>query len=224
MLSASVILAFLALVMSFPISLGTSFLITSIAPARLRLFLMHAVRMMTGVPTVVYSFAALFLLVPLMRNILGHGSGLGLLTAAPVLGLLIAPTMIIFFVNTFNMVDQRLILAADSLGASPVQKILYIVLPNSWPGILNGMLLGFARAAGDTMVSLMLTGNSPAPVETITGSARTLTSHIALVLAFDFDSMEFKSVFVCGLVLYLFTALSMIFFRMCAATSSRMRS
>ncbi len=223
MLAASTILASLSLALSFPVSLFTSFFITAVAPRQLRMVLLYIVRFMTGIPTVVYSFAALFLLVPLMRAILGRGSGMSILTAVPVLSLLIAPTMIIFFVNSFQRIPSSTILAADSLGATPVQKVLYVIVPQAWPGILNGLLLGLGRAIGDTMVSLMLAGNSPTVPQSLADSARTLTAHIGLVLAFDFDSMEFKSVFVSGLVLYVSTAIIMSIFRITSTISTGRR-
>lgn len=217
MLTTSLTLAILSMLISFPVSLGCSFIITSLAPVRLRRVLLTVIRVMTGIPTVVYSFAALFLLVPLMRNLIGHGSGMSILTAAPVLALVIAPTMILFFVNSFNKVSSSFTLAVDALGGSEIQKLLYVIIPQAWPGIVNGVLLGFGRAMGDTMVSLMLAGNSTAVPESVTESARTLTAHIALVMAFDFDSMEFKSIFVCGLFLYILTAALMLLFRMSTA-------
>ena len=213
MLVASLTLAILSLLLSFPVSLGMSFLITSLAPSKLRRFLLAVVRVMTSIPTVVYSFTALFILVPIMRNLMGFGTGMSLLTAAPVLALVVAPTMILFFVNSINNVSSNFTLAADALGSTKVQKLLYIILPQAWPGILNGTLLGFGRAIGDTMVSLMLAGNSTAYPNSIAESGRTLTAHIALVMAYDFDSMEFKSIFVCGLFLYLLTAFLMLAFR-----------
>ncbi len=214
MLIISLTLATLSMLISFPVSLGCSFVITSLAPVRLRRILLAIIRVMTGIPTVVYSFAALFLLVPIMRNLVGHGSGMSILTAAPVLALVIAPTMILFFVDSLNKVSSSFTLAVDALGGSEIQKLLYVILPLAWPGIVNGVLLGFGRAMGDTMVSLMLAGNSTAVPESMTESARTLTAHIALVMAFDFDSMEFKSIFVCGLFLYILTAALMLLFRM----------
>ncbi len=214
MLLSSLTLASLSMLISFPVSIGCSFIITALAPIRLRRVLLAMIRVMTGIPTVVYSFAALFFLVPLMRNLIGHGSGMSILTAAPVLALVIAPTMILFFVTSFNKVSPRFTLAAEALGCSKIQKILYVILPQAWPGVINGVLLGFGRAMGDTMVSLMLAGNSTAVPEAVTDSARTLTAHIALVMAFDFDSMEFKSIFVCGLSLYLLTAALMLLFRL----------
>ncbi|WP_028582784.1 PstC family ABC transporter permease [Desulfogranum japonicum] len=221
MLVTSTLLAVLSMLISFPISLGTSFLITSLAPLKIRQILMGAVRVMTGIPTVVYSFAALFLLVPIMRNIFGHGTGMSILTASPVLALVTAPTMILFFVSSLNKVPASYTLAADALGGSQVQKLLYVMVPQAWPGILNGTLLGFGRAIGDTMVSLMLAGNSPAYPDSITDPARTLTAHIALTMAYDFDSMEFKSIFVCGLSLYLITAILMLLFRLMTSHVSK---
>lgn len=221
MLAATLKLAILSMLISFPLSLGVSFLITSLAPPRLKRILLGVVRVMTSIPTIVYSFAAIFLLVPVMRSLMGHGNGMSILTAAPVLALVTAPTMILFFVNSFNNVSSSFILAADALGGSRVQKLLYVILPQAWPGILNGALLGFGRAIGDTMVSLMLAGNSTAYPDSITESARTLTAHIALVMAFDFDSMEFTSIFVCGIFLYLLTAVLMLLFRMTTAYLTR---
>ncbi len=221
MLKTSVVLAGLAMLVSFPLSLGCSFVITSLAPIRFRTFLLVVVRMMTGIPTVVYSFAALFFLVPIMRLVNGGGTGMGILTAVPVLALVIAPTMILFFVNSFTKVSSSYTLAVDALGGNGIQKLLYVILPQAWPGVVNGVLLGFGRAIGDTMVSLMLAGNSTAIPQSISEPARTLTAHIALVMAFDFDSMEFKSIFVCGLMLYLICALLMFLFRISTSWVTR---
>lgn len=214
MLMASVLLAFLSLAIGFPVSLGCSLLITVLAPRRLRMLLFGMVRLMAGIPTVVYSFAALFLLVPLMRALIGRGSGLSLLTAAPVLALLIVPTMVIFLVAGFEKVNRASLLALDALGGSRVQKIIHILLPGAWPALVNGTLLGFGRAMGDTMVSLMLAGNSTAVPSSLADSARTMPAHIALVMASDFDSLEFTSIFACGLLLYLVTGLLMLLMRL----------
>ena len=82
-----------------------------------------------------------------------------------------------------------------------------IILPYAWKGILTGLILGFGRAVGVTLIALMISGNSIAFPGDILDSARTLTAHIALVTAADFDSMEFKTLFVCALTLYLLTCL-----------------
>lgn len=207
MLIGSVSISFLALVISFPISLGTSFMATTLAPRKMRKAIVILVRFMSGIPTVIYGFVAVFLLVPFMREYISGGSGFTILTASLVLALLIAPTMIIFFVSGLGSVDKRYLQAVDALGASAIQRLLYLQLPQAFPAIISGTIMGLGRAMGDTLISLMLAGNSVAVPDGVTDSARTLTAHIALVIAADFDSIEFKTIFCCGLCLYIFTVI-----------------
>ncbi len=205
MMLGSFSMALLALFFSLPISLGTACVVTTFAPFGARKTLLAMVRFMAGIPTVIYGFVAVFLLVPFMRDHITGGSGLNILTASLVLALLIAPTMIVFFVNGIRNVQPGYGLAADALGATPAQKLLYLQLPQAWQTILAGIIMGFGRAVGDTLISLMVAGNSIAPPNSIVDSGRTLTAHIALVIAADFSSMEFKTIFASGLVLYTFT-------------------
>lgn len=206
MLHTSITLSILALLVSLPISLGTSVVTHVLAPPWLRKFLVYFVQLMAGIPTVVYGFVSIFLLVPIMREYITMGSGMSLITASFVLGLLIAPTMIVLFTHGFTCVPQKQILALDALGIQPIQKVIYLLIPGALPAILSGIILGFGRALGDTLISLMLAGNAPIVPEAVTDSGRSLTSHIALVIAADFDSLEFKTIFACGIVLYILTS------------------
>lgn len=221
MLLGSVSLALLALGLSLPISLGTAFVAATLAPGPWRTYILATVRFMAGIPTVIYGFVAVFLLVPFMREQLTGGSGMNILTAAVVLAFLIAPTMIVFFVNGLNSVEKSYCLAVDALGGTPVQKLLYLQLPQAWPMLVAGTVMGLGRAMGDTLISLMLAGNSIAVPGTATDSGRTLTAHIALVIAADFSSMQFKSIFACGLVLYFITIVVVALLRLCSATLFR---
>ena len=99
MLLGSIAIALLAMCLSLPISLGTAFVAATLASRPWRKCIVTAVRFMAGIPTVIYGFVAVFLLVPFMREQLTGGSGMNLLTAGAVLALLIAPTMIVFFVS-----------------------------------------------------------------------------------------------------------------------------
>jgi phosphate transport system permease protein len=221
MIVGSLSSALLSVRISLPFSLGCTFFITHFGPAALRRKLLNLVRFMTSIPTVVYGFVALFLLVPFMREYLTGGSGMNILTASVVLAVLIAPTMIIFFVDSLQRVPLSYRQAVDALGGSSSQQLLYVVLPVAWPGILNGLLLGLGRAMGDTLISLMLAGNAVAVPTAMTDAARTLTAHIALVMAADFASMEFQSIFACGIFLYLFTALLVMVLRLVGRLSPR---
>ena len=99
------------------------------------------------------------------------------------------------------------------VGGSEIQKFLYVTLPNSWGGILVGCTLATGRALGDTLIALMIAGNAVQVPGSLLDPARTLTSHIALVFAADYDSMEFKAIFACGMTLYLFTTLLVVMVR-----------
>jgi phosphate transport system permease protein len=205
MISGTLWIALLGLTLAAPLSLGCAVMIQIVAPRGFGRLLHRMVHWMTGIPTVVYGFVGIFLLVPLVRQIFGHGSGLCALTAALMLAVLVAPTMILFFVQALAQVPRSYLTAAAALGATPIQQLIYVMLPNAWRTLSAGLVLSFGRAVGDTMIALMLAGNAVALPHSVLDSARTLTAHIALVIAADFDSPEFRSLFLCGLILYFFT-------------------
>ena len=197
----------LSLLIAFPLSLGNAILIHLLVPRRLARFLHRIIKLMTGVPTVVYGFVGIFLLVPLVREWFFRGSGMCILSASVLLALLISPTMILVFIESFAAIPTAHIRALEALGGTRRQKLVYVILPGAKTGIITGLLLALGRALGDTMIALMVAGNATASPESVLDSVRTLTAHIALVMAADFDSMEFKTIFACGIILYLWTAL-----------------
>ncbi len=203
-------IASLAQLFGFPLSLGYAALIqlTTDRKSAFSRLLRKVAEIMTGIPTVVYGFVGIFLLVPFIRRWLGGGSGMCILSAALLLAVVISPTMILFFTDSFARVPREHLRAVDALGGRPAQKLLYVVLPRSLRGIGCGLVLAFGRAMGDTLIALMVAGNAVAVPGSASNSARTLTAHIALVTAADFDSLEFRTLFACGLVLYLMTTLT----------------
>jgi phosphate transport system permease protein len=220
MIAGTLGIAFLGLTIAAPLSLGCATMIQVVAPRGIGRFLHALVHWMTGIPTVVYGFVGIFLLVPLVRQIFGHGSGLCILTAALMLALLVAPTMILFFVQGLAQVPRSYLTAAAALGATPVQRLVHIMLPNAWRTLSAGLILALGRSVGDTMIALMLAGNAVALPHSALDSARTLTAHIALVIAADFDSPEFRSLFLCGLILYALTLMGTLAVRCTIANRS----
>ncbi len=213
MIAGSIYIAFLALTLSFPISLGCSYFIGICNPVGPGKWLIKVVEFMTAIPTVIYGFTGIILLVPIIREWFLKGSGMCILSAAIMLGILISPTMILFFTQSFKMVPPTYLNAVDALGGSSAQKFLHVVLPYSLRGMLTGIILSFGRAMGDTLIALMISGNSVAMPGSILDSARTLTAHIALIIAADFDSIEFKTIFICGILLYSMTGTGVILVR-----------
>jgi len=113
MIVGTAVISLLSLLFAFPLSLGCSFLISSIGPKSLSMIFRRMIQMMTGIPTVIYGFVGIFLLVPVIREFFQSGSGMCILTAALMLGVLISPTMILFFCDSFDRVPRSYIDAAD---------------------------------------------------------------------------------------------------------------
>lgn len=221
MIVGTLTISFLSLMFSFPLSLGCASLISVLGSKRFGRFLKKVVQLMTGIPTVIYGFVGIFLLVPIIRELFQGGSGMCILSAALMLSVLIAPTMILLFSDSFDQVPKSYLDAVDSLGGSNTQKFLYIILPCSRRGVLTGIILGLGRALGDTLIALMIAGNAIKVPGSILDSARTLTSHIALVIAADYESLEFKSIFACGMLLYIFTTIIVLGVRYLGTTKRR---
>lgn len=213
MILGTVYIAGLAIFWATPIGIGLAAFIQVFAPRPLGRLLRWTVEFMTGIPTVVYGFAALFILVPVIRRIFSYGTGLCVLTASLMLGLLILPTIVLIAQDRLAAVPRSYPLAAQALGATPIQIFLYVLLPGAWRGLVSAVVLGAGRAAGDTLIALMLAGNAVALPGSILDPARTLTSHIALVTAADYESLSFKAIFACGLVLFVFAAWNILFLR-----------
>ncbi len=205
MIAGTLFIACSSIAIAFPVSLGCACLITVFSSTNVSWLVRKVVQLMTGIPTVIYGFVGIFLLVPLIRELFDSGSGMCVLAASLMLALMISPTMILFFSDSFEHVPQSYCEAVDSLGGTRVQKLLYVIIPCAWRGILTGTILSLGRALGDTLIALMIAGNAIQVPGSVLDSARTLTSHIALVIAADYDSLEFKSIFACGMLLYLFT-------------------
>lgn len=218
MIIGTLCISFLSMVISIPLSLGCTLFITIVRPeSRLKTL----IEFMTAVPTVIYGFIGIFLLVPFIREFFAYGSGMCILSASLMLGLMISPTLILFFTQSITNIPSSFITAANALGARPFQKFFLVILPLAWRGILTGVILGFGRAMGDTLIALMISGNAVMLPESVLDSARTLTAHIALVIAADFDSIEFKILFICASSLYLITTLGIMLARLSEAKTTR---
>ena len=132
MIIGTVYIAGLAMIWVTPIGIGLAAFIQVFAPKPLSKILRWTVEFMTGIPTVVYGFAALFFLVPAMRKIFSYGTGLSVLTASLMLALLVLPTITLIAQDRLANVPKSQVLAALSLGASRMETFLYVLLPGAW--------------------------------------------------------------------------------------------
>ncbi|MFZ5764996.1 MAG: phosphate ABC transporter permease subunit PstC [Thermodesulfobacteriota bacterium] len=214
MIVGTLAISLLTMVFAFPLSLGCAVVIHVTGRGLIARLLRKIVELMTGIPTVIYGFVGIFLLVPLVREISDVGSGMCVLSAALLLTLLVSPTMILFFADSFDRVPRSYGQAVLAVGGTDIQRFLYVTLPACRSAILVGAILALGRALGDTLIALMIAGNAVQMPSSILDSARNLTAHIALVFAADYNSLEFKAVFACGLFLYLCTTMLVVAIRL----------
>lgn len=212
MIWASAILSLSASILGWIIALGCSCFIHGYGSKPLARLLSVFLRMMTSIPTVVYGFASVFLLVPLIRNGLG-GSGFSWLTATIVLSLLILPTMVLAMDSAFRSVKAETGMTAAALGFTEEQNLALVVLPASKKWIVSSALLGFGRASGDTLIPTMLAGNAVQYAKSPLAAMRTLTAHIGLVLSSDVGGTAYYSLFVAGGLLLFVSVTANIIFR-----------
>ncbi len=213
MIVGTVYIASIATLIAAPLGVGLAIFMELKNTSAISRVLRILVEFMAGIPTVVYGFAAVFLLVPLIRNIFKHGSGFCVLAASIMLALLIIPTITMIAQDRLRSVPHAQVLAAKSLGASDLETVLRLQIPYAWKGIISAIVLGAGRAIGDTMLGLMLAGNAVQIPSSLLDSARTLTAHIALVSASDYESVSFKAIFICGLLLFIISTWNILFLK-----------
>lgn len=173
---------------------------------------------MTAVPTVVYGFAAVFLLTPFLREALG-GSGFCLAGAALMLALLIVPTMTLVLHAGLEARLAALLPHGLALGMSRLQLLWHCVLPQCRPTVMAALLLGFARALGDTLLPLMLSGNTPQLPQGPASGVRALTAHMAMTAANETGGAAYDSLFAAGFLLLCANAVIGLMARRLAADS-----
>lgn len=200
MIWASGLLSLSSLVMGWTLAVGCCCFIHGFGPRPAARLLSWMLRIMTAIPTVVYGFASVFLLVPLIRNGLG-GSGFSWLTASLVLSLLILPTMVLAMDSTFRTIESETSMTSAALGLTTEQNVAMVVLPASGKWVCSSALLGFGRAAGDTLIPTMLAGNAVQYANSPLDAMRTLTAHIGLVLSSDVGGTAYFSLYVAGGIL-----------------------
>ena len=156
------------------------------------------IELLAGIPSVVYGFWGLVVLVPLINQL--HPPGTSLLAGIAILTLMILPTIALVADATFAEVPPEYLMGASAMGLSLWGTIWQIVLPVSKSGLLTGVILEIGRAIGETMAVLMVCGNVVQIPNSIFAPVRTLTANIALEMAYALDTHR-SALFVSGLLL-----------------------
>lgn len=202
MIIGSVLATIGAIIIGVPIGVLTAVFLAEIAPKRVARIVQPAIELLAGIPSVVYGFFGLVVIVPMISNYLG-GPGNSLLAVNIILGIMILPTIVNISLTSIRAVPSEYKEASLGMGASHIQTIFKVVLPAARSGILTGIVLGIGRAIGETMAVILVAGNTPAVPDSILAPIRTLTANIAMEMSYAFGLHQ-DALFATGVVLFAF--------------------
>ena len=175
-----------AMLIGVPIGILTALFLVHFCPPKLYRFLKPAVDLLAGIPSIVYGFFGLMVIVPAIRNGLG-GSGSSMLAASIVLGIMILPTIINVSESAIRAVPESYYEGSLALGASHERSVFFTVLPAAKSGVFAAVILGMGRAVGETMAVIMVAGNQTAMPGSPLQGLRTLTANIVMEMAYAAD-------------------------------------
>lgn len=191
-----------AIIVGVPIGILCAVFMARFCPKKIYPVLKPMIELMAGIPSIVYGFFGLVVIVPLMQDIFG-GGGKSVLTASILLGIMILPTIIGVSESAIRAVPESYYEGALALGDTHERSVFRAVLPAAKSGIMAGVILGIGRAIGETMAVIMVAGNQAVIPEGLLSGVRTLTANIVLEMGYAAD-LHREALIATGVVLFVF--------------------
>ncbi|MCC8028937.1 MAG: phosphate ABC transporter permease subunit PstC [Lachnospiraceae bacterium] len=191
-----------AIALGVPVGIFAAVFLARFCPKQIYKIIKPATDLLAGIPSVVYGFFGLMVLVPFVRNTFG-GNGMSILTASFLLGIMILPTIISVTETSIRAVDPAYYEGALALGTTNEASIFRCVIPAAKSGILAGVVLGIGRAIGETMAVVMVAGNQARIPGGILDGVRTLTTNVVLEMGYS-TGLHRSSLIATGVVLFVF--------------------
>lgn len=191
-----------AIVLGVPVGLLTAICLAEVAPPRLAAVIRPAVELLAGIPSVIYGFFGMVVIVPALRHLFPGSVGDSLLAMILILAIMVLPTIISVSETALRAVPPAYKEASLALGNTPIGTIFGVLVPAARPGILSGVILGVGRAIGETMAVIMVCGNIvqfPGLLDTV----RPLTTGVVLEMNYAYG-LHRQALFSIGLVLFVF--------------------
>lgn len=202
MIIGSILVTGIAVIIGVPIGILCAVFMSHYCPKKLYRFVKPAINLLAGIPSIVYGFFGLVVIVPIMKNLVG-GSGKSLLTAGILLGIMILPTVIKTTESSLNAVPRSYYEGALALGATHERSVFFASLPAAKSGILAAIILGVGRAIGETMAVILVAGNQTILPKSITSGIRTMTSNIVIEMGYA-GGLHREALIATGVVLFVF--------------------
>ncbi len=194
-----------AILVGVPTGLLCAIFLSRFASGKVAAFLKPGVELLAGIPSVVYGFFGLVVIVPFIRSNM-PGNGLSLLAAAVLLGIMILPTIITVAQSALDAVPKKYYEGALALGADHERSVFRVIVPAATSGIMAGIVLGVGRAIGETMAVIMVAGNQTVIPGSIFEGVRTMTANIVLEMGYAAD-LHRGALVATGVVLFVFILL-----------------
>lgn len=194
-----------AVLIGVPAALMTAVFMARFCPKGLYPVIRTTVNLMAGIPSVVYGFFGLVVIVPLMRELTGR-DGSTMLTASLLLGIMILPTVTVTAEAALRSVPESYYEGSLALGATHERSVFFTVLPAAKSGVMAGIVLGIGRAAGETMAVMMVAGNQTQMPKGLFYGLRTMTANIGIEMGYAAD-LHREALIATGVVLFVFILL-----------------
>jgi phosphate transport system permease protein len=201
MIIGSLMVTLGALIIGVPFGLGCAIFLTQFSSKRFRQVLKPVIELLAGIPSVVYGFLGVIILIPFIRKTFG-GPGLSVLASSIILGIMILPTIISISIDSLLALPPTYREGSIALGATSWQTTKMVLLPAARSGIIASIILGMGRAVGETMAVIMIAGNAIAIPHSILDPVRTLTSNIALEMGYASGEHR-QALFATGVILFI---------------------
>ena len=205
MIMGSIYVTLGACITGVPIGILTAIFMARFCPSGVYKFLKPAVELLAGIPSVIYGFFGLVVLVPFIRDTFG-GTGSSMLTASLLLGMMILPTLISVAEAALRAVPDSYYEGALALGAGHVRSVFFTVVPAAKSGIMAAIILGVGRAIGETMAVIMVAGNQARMPQGLLEGVRTMTTNIVIEMGYAAD-LHRDALIATAVVLFIFIML-----------------
>ncbi|GAJ60654.1 phosphate ABC superfamily ATP-binding cassette transporter, permease protein [Streptococcus parauberis] len=204
MIVGSLLITIGAIIVGVPTGIFTSVFMVYYCPKPIYGFLKGAVNMMAAIPSIVYGFFGLQLMVPWIRTFAGNG--MSVITASLLLGIMILPTIISLTESAIRTVPATFYSGSVALGASHERTIFSVIVPAAKSGIFSAIILGIGRAIGETMAVILVAGNQPVIPTGLFEGTRTMTTNIVLEMAYA-SGQHREALIATSAVLFIFILL-----------------
>lgn len=219
MIAGSVYVTAGAMIIGVPLGLLTAVFMAEFCPKRLYKFLMPPINLLAGIPSIVYGFFGMVVIVPFIRTVFG-GTGNSILTASILLGIMILPMVVGMSESALKAVPKQYYEGALALGATHERAVCSVVVPAAKSGILASVILAVGRAVGETMAVIMIAGNQPRMPKSVLQGVRTLTANIVIEMSYAAD-LHYDALIATGVVLFVFILLLNVIFNVITTKRER---